>query len=79
VLSLPNKPLDNVAAPEYNDFVVIDKEIVMYTFDGRKFKTLRAAVAYAAKTGAKTFTIEPVVVLNKEPGYVAYLANGMKL
>jgi len=51
----------------------------MYTFDGRKFKTLRAAVAYAAKTGAKTFTIEPVVVLNKEPGYIAYLANGMKL
>jgi hypothetical protein len=23
--------------------------------------------------------IEPVVVLNKEPGYVAYLAKGMKL
>jgi hypothetical protein len=58
-------------------------EIVMYTCDGRKFKTLRAAVAYATKTfvktGVKTFTIEPVVVLNKTPGYIAYLANGMKL
>ena len=51
----------------------------MYICDGRKFRTLRAAVAYAAKTGAKTFTIEPVVVLNKNPGYIAYLANGMKL
>lgn len=51
----------------------------MYTCDGRKFKTLRAAVAYAVKTGVKTFTIEPVVVLNKNPGYIAYLANGMKL
>ena len=52
---------------------------MMYTYDGRKFKTLRAAVAYAVKTGVKTFTIEPVVVLNKNPGYIAYLANGMKL
>jgi len=24
-------------------------------------------------------SIEPVVVLNKNPGYIAYLANGMKL
>ena len=51
----------------------------MYTCDGRKFKTLRAAVAYGVKTGAKTFTIEPVVVFNKTPGYIAYLAKGMTL
>jgi hypothetical protein len=58
------------------------KEIVMFTCDGRKFKTLRAAVAYATKAFAKTgvvLGIEPVVVLNKNPGYIAYLANGMKL
>jgi hypothetical protein len=23
--------------------------------------------------------VEPIVVLNKNPGYIAYLANGMKL
>jgi hypothetical protein len=23
--------------------------------------------------------VEPVVVMNKNPGYIAYLANGMKL
>jgi hypothetical protein len=54
----------------------------MYTCDGRKFKTLRAAVAYATKAWVKTGMtpgIEPVVVLNKNPGYIAYLANGMKL
>jgi hypothetical protein len=57
-------------------------EIVMYTCDGRKFRTLRAAIAYATKAWVKTGMtpgIEPVVVLNKNPGYIAYLANGMKL
>jgi hypothetical protein len=54
----------------------------MYTCDGRKFKTLRAAVAYAEKAFVKTgvvLGIEPVVVLNKNPGYIAYLAKGMTL
>jgi len=58
------------------------KEIVMYTCDGRKFKTLRAAVTYATKAWRKTGVtpgIEPVVVLNKTPGYIAYLAKGMTL
>jgi hypothetical protein len=55
---------------------------MMYTCNERKFKTLRAAVAYATKAWRKTGvtpSIEPVVVLNKNPGYIAYLANGMKL
>ncbi len=54
----------------------------MYLCDGRKFKRLKTAVAYATKAFAKTgvvLAIEPVVVLNKNPGYIAYLANGMKL
>ena len=54
----------------------------MYLCDGRKFKTLKAAVAYAEKAFVKTgvvLAIEPLVVLNKKPGYIAYLANGMKL
>lgn len=54
----------------------------MYTCDGRKFKRLKTAVAYAEKAWVKTGVtpdIEPVVVLNKNPGYIAYLANGMKL
>ena len=54
----------------------------MYTCDGRKFRTLRAAIAYATKAWVKTGMtpgIEPVMVLNKNPGYIAYLANGMKL
>ena len=54
----------------------------MYACGERKFKTLRAAVAFAEKTFVKTgvvLGIEPVVVLNKEPGYIAYLAKGMKL
>jgi hypothetical protein len=79
---LPNKALDNLLRWLYNGFVLIDKEIVMYTCDGRKFKRLKTAVAYATKAFAKTgvvLAIEPVVVLNKNPGYVAYLANGMKL
>jgi hypothetical protein len=82
VLSLPNKALDNVSHWLYNDFVVMMKEQIMYLCDGRKFKTLKAAVAYAEKAFVKTgvvLGIEPVVVLNKNPGYIAYLANGMKL
>jgi hypothetical protein len=55
----------------------------MYTCDGRKFKTLRAAVVYMKaefkRTGVASFTVEPVVVLNKNPGYIAYLAKGMTL
>ena len=54
----------------------------MYICDNRKFKSLRAAVAYATKAWRKTGVtpgIEPLVVLNKNPGYIAYLANGMKL
>jgi hypothetical protein len=57
-------------------------EIVMYTCDGRKFKRLKTAVAYATKAFAKTgvvLGIEPVVVFNKKPGYIAYLAKGMTL
>jgi len=54
----------------------------MYTCDGRKFKSLRSAVTYAKKAFVKTgvvLSIEPVVVLNKNPGYKAYLAKGMTL
>ena len=54
----------------------------MYTCDDRKFKSLRAAVAYATKAFVKTGvtpSIEPVVVFNKNPGYKAYLAKGMAL
>ena len=54
----------------------------MYTCDGRKFKTLKAAVAYMSKVHVRTgvvLGIEPVVVLNKNPGYIAYLAKGMTL
>ena len=54
----------------------------MYACGERKFKTLRAAVTYATKAWRKTGVtpgIEPVVVLNKTPGYIAYLAKGMTL
>lgn len=54
----------------------------MYICGERKFKTLRAAIAFFKKEFVRTgmmLSIEPVVVLNKEPGYVAYLARGMKL
>ncbi len=54
----------------------------MYACGGRKFKTLRAAVTYMSKEHVRTgavLGIEPVVVLNKTPGYIAYLAKGMKL
>lgn len=54
----------------------------MYTCGGRKFKTLKAAVAYMSKEHVRTgvvLGIEAVVELNKTPGYIAYLAKGMKL
>lgn len=54
----------------------------MYIAGNKKFKSLKAAVEYAKKTFFRTgvvLGIEPVVVLNKNPGYIAYLANGMKL
>lgn len=54
----------------------------MYICGERKFKSLKAAVAYMSKEHVRTgvvLGIEPVVVLNKNPGYIAYLANGMKL
>ena len=54
----------------------------MYICDGRKFRTLRAAVAYATKAFAKTgvvLGIEQDATPNPTPGYIAYLANGMKL
>ena len=54
----------------------------MYICDGRKFKTLRAAVAYAEKAFVKTgvvLGIEQDATPNPTPGYIAYLANGMKL
>ena len=54
----------------------------MYTTGDRKFKRLAAAVEYAKKEFVRTGVvvgIEPVVVLNKTPGYVDYLAKGMKL
>lgn len=54
----------------------------MYICDNRKFKTLRAAIAYANKAFVRTgvvLCIEQDATPNKNPGYVAYLANGMKL
>ena len=54
----------------------------MYICAGRKFKTLKAAVAYAEKVFVKTgdvLGIELVLPPNKTPGYIAYLKNGMKL
>jgi hypothetical protein len=54
----------------------------MYIVGNKKVKSLKAAVEYAKKTFVRTgvvLGIEPVVVLNKNPGYIAYLANGMKL
>ena len=54
----------------------------MYTAGDRKFKRLATAVEYAKKEFVRTgvvLGIEPVVVLNKTPGYVDYLAKGMKL
>jgi len=57
-------------------------ETKMYKVGERKFKRLARAVEYMAKEHARTgvvLGIEPVVVLNKTPGYIAYLAKGMKL
>jgi hypothetical protein len=54
----------------------------MYIAGDRKFKRLASAVEYAKKEFVRTgvvLGIEPVVVLNKTPGYVDYLAKGMKL
>ena len=54
----------------------------MYVCGERKFKRLARAVEYMSKVHARTgvmLGIEPVVVLNKTPGYIAYLAKGMKL
>ena len=54
----------------------------MYIAGNRKFKTLKAAVAYAEKVFVKTgdvLGIELVLPPNKNPGYIAYLKNGMKL
>jgi hypothetical protein len=54
----------------------------MYAVGDRKFKRLAAAVEYVKKEFVKTgvvLGIEPVVVLNKNPGYVDYLAKGMTL
>ncbi len=54
----------------------------MYIAGNRKFKTLKAAIAYAEKVFVKTgdvLGIELVLPPNKTPGYIAYLKNGMKL
>ncbi len=54
----------------------------MYACGDRKFRTLRAALTFAKTEFVRTgvvLGIEPVVVLNKNPGYIAYLAKGMKL
>lgn len=54
----------------------------MYIAGNRKFKTLKDAVAYAEKVFVKTgdvLGIELVLPPNKNPGYIAYLAKGMKL
>lgn len=54
----------------------------MYAVGDRKFKRLARALEYVKKEFARTgvvLGVEPVVVLNKTPGYIAYLAKGMKL
>ena len=54
----------------------------MYIAGNRKFKTLKDAIAYAEKVFVKTgdvLGIELVLPPNKNPGYIAYLAKGMKL
>ncbi len=54
----------------------------MYSVSDRKFKRLASAIEYAKKEFVRTgvvLGIEPVVVLNKTPGYVDYLAKGMKV
>jgi hypothetical protein len=54
----------------------------MYKVGERKFRRLARALEYLKKEYARTgvmLGVEPVVVLNKNPGYIAYLAKGMKL
>jgi len=54
----------------------------MYAVGDRKFKRLATALEYAKKEFVKTgvvLGVEPVVVMNKTPGYIAYLAKGMTL
>lgn len=54
----------------------------MYAVGERKFKRLANALEYAKKEFARTgvvLGVEPIVVLNKNPGYVDYLAKGMIL
>ena len=54
----------------------------MYTAGKRKFKRLATALEYAKKEFVRTgvvLGIEPVVVFNKTPGYIAYLEKGMTL
>jgi hypothetical protein len=82
VAFLPAKRLDSFSHPLYNDFVLIDGVNKMYIAGNRKFKRLKTAVAYVSKEFARTgvvLGIEPLVVMNKNPGYIAYLKNGMKL
>ena len=54
----------------------------MYIVGNKKVKSLKAAVEYAKKTFFRTgvmLGIEQDTTPNKNPGYIAYLANGMKL
>jgi hypothetical protein len=54
----------------------------MYAVGDRKFKRLATALEYAKKEFVRTgvvLGIEQVVVPNKNPGYVDYLAKGMTL
>jgi hypothetical protein len=54
----------------------------MYICGERKFKRLATALEYAKKEFARTgvvLGIEQDATPNKNPGYIAYLANGMKL
>jgi hypothetical protein len=58
------------------------KEKNMYAVGERKFKRLATALEYAKKEFVRTgvvLGVEPIVVLNKAPGYVDYLAKGMTL
>jgi hypothetical protein len=54
----------------------------MYIAGDRKFKRLASALEYVKKEFVRTgvvLGVEPIVVLNKAPGYVDYLAKGMTL
>ena len=79
---MPQIVVDRIPALRYNGFVLMIKENVMYAVGDRKFKRLATALEYVKKEFARTgvvLGVEPVVVLNKNPGYIAYLAKGMKL